>query len=416
MTIDLRISPGNAGHLLFTERSVRGKTATKAFLETGTEEVVSVAKKAVRIGRGTAEAACGFFAFGIAAVFKTILKDHTAADFMAGLGMVAGAILAFFGLKDLITFMRESKKDSTPQESTLLRVGDESFEQECRDAEHEVLALDSKFGEKLDPINPGLIRSNTKNDDLTSKVLSLSEKYADGRILGIYSSYVAGPQPKIGEISLSGPISLSELKDRNAYLIGYLAGVGEFITDQNFLSNYENCLPKDFANTYRIADWCREEHLGNNDSLTTIIINPTPDLECLQEGKGDETSRAEAKEYITKLKNAEAYFKALKGVIDYVRKDTSGLSADRARTPLILRQALICGLRLNGDNLERINDSLLLVSNEIGQKLKTLEDHFNAHVKPKIEDSKSQYEIRSNNLNDEVLNGEFFYEVAQKGS
>lgn len=434
-TIKNRASVGNSGIGGFTDSSFN---TAKKFFQQGTEVTVRFSKVVL-----------GLLGVVGGAVAAAIFKENTAADWGSKALMIIGAILGVLGVKDLINFNKDLSTKIEPEKCETAVSKPSGLACKKAAAELSKPQHDPQFTKKYDPSNPGAIRLNKANPDLRKAASELLGAYINPELIQHAGTYRKGVEYTITNIDASN-VSLAEYGDRIVTLLGYVfASIGasnqiepEFQAILDDINNYFNgsfdyeasdkryvrVLPTDFVDAYASSRWFLD-HKGKNNSIKDLIGNKDEKIalltKCLK-STGIGPTRKEALEYLTSLQKAQNYLGALNKIICYVLDPKNLSDPAKARNVIVLRQALICGLGLKGQNLDDIHNELnkVLQGEEISpdntslglqDKLKELNEYMQSEkMASLLNNEKLPFLRNSTRISDPVLGDMSWYEIVEK--
>jgi len=372
------------------------------------------------------------FIFGLGGLvggglLASFIKDNTSADWGAKILMIAGTIMSAFGVKDLLKINKKQKEEinKTEPESTCEKLS-ETFSDKCRLAERALLSSDPTLLKVENPlIENGLLAKNNAKT-IRQQVVALLSTYTDPELKVWINNYASGNKPSLINISRQA-IGREKLRDRVAILLGNAVSSRkddselpvkffEKILDKSFsqmvlsappdatpdikeAAEVVNILPDDFSFVFNFARYYADSHRDNNNSLNAII-GDDKDLRLLQNLVSNPVqgpTKDSVELYINRIQNAINYFNVLNHVIKYVLDNAESTDETINRNVVVLRQALICGLRLKGDNSNEIDKQLREVKfgveksngvcNGLEYKLQQLEAQY-AKMDPVIKNEK----------------------------
>lgn len=430
---------------LIRQRTISGAPQKGGFVDNSFVAGGNLLRTGFDVGVKVTKIILGFLGLVGGAVAAAIFKENTAADWGSKVLMIAGAILGFLGVKDLLDY-KKTAGNNIPSELCYTEVGLETS-RKCNSAISELRQYehDPNFATKYDPNKLGTIRLNKADVATRTAALKLLEAYLSPELVKHAGTYKAGVEYQITNIDPDN-VSLPELGDRIVQLLGYISASGsneehlvkEVLADVENRFNlsfdydkngkgYARMLPTDFRNAYVAAKWYNQIHRNNNGSANTVIGDQSKiDLlnQCLtmtEVGPAHQNTY----DYLSKVYDAQNYLSTLEKVIGYVRSAENLTDPIKARNVIILRQALICGFGIKGDSAEKINEELekILLGVQSGNeglttKLKVVSDHLNSqNVSTIINDPQQRFPFQvkpSHITDDDVLRGITWYEVTKK--
>lgn len=378
----------------------------------------SVVGKSISMVKPVVISIFGLFGLIGGGIMKTFFKDHTAADAGSLVLMILGGILGVFGLYDFgKAFNNQKAQLQKNVEHTHEKVSDK-LGTECKKAEKDLAALDPVLRDKeAISITKGVLSSNKANN-IRAQVLAVLSKYTDPELKVWVNNYASGIEPALVNISKE-PVSRSDFRDRIALLLGNAVSsrsddndlsinyFGDILrtpeliqspssdaTDDIKQAEIVNMLPEDFAIVFNVARYYADNHRLKNNSLNGLIgdDNDIKILETLVQKPHESEEKKYAKVYLDQLQNAENYFNVLKSAIDYVLSKSTDPDEKTLRNITILRQALVCGLRIKAKDSAEIDKRLREVKNGVSaggvdyvgldDKVKLIKGHQDTKIEP----------------------------------
>ncbi len=404
----LKLAPGHKDHLLGSVRQVRRQDPQNTngglgdLITSGMSALKPFGESLLGIGSGITKVVLGLVGLTGGITLAAIFKEGTLADWGSKILAFMGLIFGIFGVKDLMNFNKSKKSELAP-EPHRIRIS-EVLSTGCKSAEAAIISQDLRFKEKFDPSNPGLVNANSAAA-LRPQIIDLLKNYTNDEIVSKLTSDDGGYEPVFSNIS-EDPISYNSLRDRVAVLLGNVVssrtddnplGVPAFaniLTVDKLDEKLAKILPNEFDVVFNLARFYADTQYKKNDSIESLIggEDKIADLNAvLAVAPMEGPSSDKAYEYLTTLQNAENFLKVLKQVIVYVKDNSASTDPKIARNVLILRQALITGFRLKGNNLSEINQQLQNIVNGVeisptekyfglDAKITQLEEHFNEEL------------------------------------
>ena len=390
---------------------VSGETGNRVrgILEDGFQRGADVFRDAAKLTFNATKMILGLFAVVGGAVAAAVFKENTAADWGSKILMILGAVLGILGFKDLLDH-NKGVKDVKPE----FAFKTISNGEEIKLSANGLKILDPNFFKENDPSKPkseSKIGNNEKDDECRNKAAELLKKYTSSEIIQMISSYHSGIEDAFTNIE-DRNIPESELQDRIALLLGYVYGsrpdaeadpaiqklFDDVLEADKVSESYFKVLPQDFVKTYYSVKWFE----NNKGSVPPLIASPPNPLTL---------------DHLNKIQLAQNQLNVLQNVIIYVLDPNNLNDVKSARNVHVLRQALICGFNLKGNNVTEFNTALKTKLQDIKKTLETLTKHINETILPKIPDEKFPFERRSgrsDSIQDDVLKNMSWYVFVEK--
>jgi hypothetical protein len=430
-------------------QTVSGSSRIGGFVDSSFSASKNFISSTLDVGVKVSKIILGFLGLAGGAIAAAIFKENTAADWGSKVLMIAGAVLGILGVKDLINYNKDigQKIESEPCYTEVSP--DDS--RRCKEAIAELNAQDRdpRFGRNYDQNEPGFINRNEFNPAIRTSAIKLLKAYISTDLVKHSGTYRSGTEYQITNID-SQNIALSEYGDRIGLLLGYISASGPLDnTDpeardlvSSILQDVENryrpasvfnydvagkgyarALPTDFRDAYIAAQWYRSCHSANDSG--NVAIGDHTHLAQLQSALTSPPgpTRDAAYNYLVQVQNTQNYLVSLERIIKYVLNPQNLADPVKARNVIVLRQALICGLGLKGNNVDAINQELekILLGEEGGAeglttKLQIVSNHINSEaVSSVINDQRFPFERRASNISgDDVLGGMTWHEIVKK--
>ena len=388
--------------------------------------------------KGMGKAVVGMIAMAAGAVGAYFFKDNQT---LANYGSIGVAIA---GLGVLISgFVGLNKKPEMPNVEAPIPKEKLQNGEKVKTSEADVIKHDSDFTKPISSSNNSKILKNEVGSDpaFTLALKQYAVELIDEANKVQTLNYEANDD-RIYTNASKDEIKLSTLRDRLACALGALVASGADVAsdpslnkifetgERSIKDDYSNLLPKSFLKSSFFAAWYATNLCGKNDSLNLdlggvdAIARLESDVEAL--GKGSSTiNENDVFTQLRKLQNHQNYLQSLRETIIYVvdfNPDAGDKDAERTR--VLLRQGLVFGLNLQGNNNEEIDDFLRSMLKNSGTtlgidaKLEQINKLFNedGKVKKAFESEQFPFERIDGTIGDDhvLTDGLKFCEIKKK--
>ncbi len=312
------------------------------------------------------------------AVGSTFFKDNTSADWLSKIAMIGGLILSGKGIWDLIQSGKE--RDAVDLPDAHFKVSE---------------PLETKLSNTVPWINSNLdpslnisqhLTNNLSDSNLRQRAEEAFNLWTDAEFKNIINGYTGGAEITIDNGSgTNSPISLNNYKDRLAILIGYISGSTPSTPTATDFSNKlttsimkddevinGNCelfklLPDEFNLVYSAARYYKKEHNSEN-SVQSEFGNLITELEPLKtnvQGPSNVGAWDKLRNFEKGFQNIKVLTRAIEYVLENETKEKDGTLDDASkRNMVIVRQSLVAGLGLRGNNKDEVITELKNILNK----------------------------------------------------
>ena len=343
-------------------------------------------------------------------VGATFFKDNTSADWLSKLAIIGGTILSGKGVYELIQFTRTRNDMDLPDAHFKVN---QTLE---RDLSNSLPWVNSNPDSSL-KISQGIV-NNTSDTNLRARANEVFNLWTNNEFKNIVSHYNGGAEITIDNgAGINTPISLKEYKDRLAMLIGYIVGSTPVAPSADDFTNKltttimkddevvaGNCelfklLPDEFNLVYSAARYYDKSH-KDEDSIQNEFASLVGDLEPMKvvgEGPAKQTAWDKLRGFEKASQNLKVLSRAIEYVLEAENKEKEGtIDPQSKRNAAVIRQALVAGLGLRGNNIDEIHQALKIILNRYepsaGTTKKGINDRLSElrgiqeQVKQKIDD------------------------------
>lgn len=353
---------------------VRTQTSKNIIGQT-TDTLLQYGRQGLNIGGKVGLTFAGFLMILGGAIGKTIAPEKTAWDLISLVAMIGGAIMSFIGFGKL--WQADKKNETLPlpeAHEKVSKVLDDTLKplvKECTDLDPPFL----KVGDFSSRIAKG-----EKDLGLRNLAVNLFSNLSGDELRNCINSYIGGTARKVIHFA-NRFYSTQDLKDKVALLLGYVVSSRDTNDDavyKNIVETYLkdddvekgqcellSILPEEFNLVYEVARGYDKNHnqAGQEKPLSYMFTRSVEDLENILSQTAGGSTKDSALNYLRSYADTYNKFKVLAQAISYVLKyegqdNSNTVTSTTSRNAALIRQALVCALRLKANNNTEILQQL----------------------------------------------------------